>query len=118
MNDILRKEDFENQIEKCLAKLRMNKKNEEDLENLTVEERDKEEIIEAETSELYNKEKEEYDMRRFRATNAPQNAGVTLLKSFSIEHEAGLEEKRQTWLSEIEEYVDENTDDKVARLTT
>ena len=90
--DLLDEEDFEVEIETCLAKMRWNKMNkDEDEESTSKDEQELNEIVDAKSRQIYDSETKTFDMRKLRGTDVKQNTYVHLPKSQGVQYESGLE---------------------------
>ena len=98
--DTLTLEDFEVEVECCLAKQRWNKMStdkDSDNSDISEEERIQNEIEDAEERLIYNPVTKTVDFRKYRATDAPMNANLKLPRAQTQEYEVGLELRRSEW---------------------
>ena len=117
--DLLSEEDFEVEIETCLAKMRwnnMNKSDEDEVETTSKNEQELNEIVDAKSRQIYDSETKTFDMRKLRATDVKENTYVHLPKSQGVQYESGLEMRRNKYLSVFREYVLNNCDEKSAEI--
>ena len=98
----LTEEDFELEVQCCLTKLRWDKMAEDRLdEDVTEEEREKTEILEAEERQIFDPKTKTVDYCKYRATDAPMNATLHLPPGQTPEYEAGLEVRFQKWMGTV-----------------
>ena len=85
--DLLAEEDFEVEIETCLAKMRWNNMNKEDDEEepTSKEKQEYNEIVDAKSRQVYDSETKTFDMKKLQATNVKQNTYVILPKSQGVQ---------------------------------
>ena len=84
--DILSEEDFDVEVETCLAKMRWNRMNkDEDEEQTSTVEQELNEIVDAKSRQIYDSETKTFDMRKLRATDVKQNTYVHLPKSQGVQ---------------------------------
>ena len=111
----LLEEDFECEIESTFAKLRWSRKDnigeEEDIE-LTEEEQENLDIIDAKSRQPYDYESHSMDMRRLRATDVKLNSEIILPRHQGVTFETQLEVRRHNYIEVFREYVREFCDDK------
>ena len=103
---------FEHEQESALAKLRMEFRKSEENKDLTQEEIENCEEIEARCRQVFDPETKEYDARRRRVTDLQECSRVTLPKPLSAENEAKLELRKATQMEIFKEYLAKNTDKK------
>ena len=94
--DLLSEEDFDVEVETCLAKMRWNYMDKSDDEEVPTSKVEQEfnEIVDAKSRQIYDSESKTFDMRKLRATDVKQNTYVHLPKSQGVQYESGLEMRR------------------------
>ena len=89
-HDDLYLEGLEHEFQCCLAMLRWNEMGKEGTEEMSAEEKENMETLEAEQRQIFNSRLRTMDYRKYRATDAPHNATIKLLPGQSPQYEAGL----------------------------
>ena len=106
-------EGLEYEFQCCLAKLRWNEMGrEEGDEEMSAEEKEKLETLEAEQRQIFNQRLRTMDYRKYRATDAPNNATIKLPPGQTPDYEAGLGIRLREWLEGAKEYMEDHCDDK------
>ena len=101
---------FEHEQESALAKLRMEFRKSEENKDLTREEIENCEELEARCRQVFDPENKVYDARRKRVTDLQECSRVTLPKPLSADIEAKLELRKTTQKEIFRNYVAKNTD--------
>ena len=96
-------------IEASLAKLRMEKEKDDLYKDFTVEERSKDEELEARNRMIFDPTEGIFDNRKRRVTDLRQCARVTLPKSLSPDEESKLEVRKRSQIETFEHYRKNNT---------
>lgn len=78
VHDDLYMEGLEYEFQCCLAKLRWNEMGGEKDEEMSAEEKENLETLEAEQRQIFNPRLRKMDYRKYRATDAPNNATIKL----------------------------------------
>ena len=109
----LYEEDFRTDVEVSLAKYRYSKKEETDTEIATeveVSEEEKEvfDLIEAEARQTYNPSGNNLDLRKKRVTDLKENSKVHLPKPLPTQQEAFVAIRREKWLDTYREHLKDN----------
>ena len=73
-------------------------------------EKEKNDLIEAQSRQTFDSESKCFDMRNLRATDVKLNTFVVLPEPQSVKYEAGLELRRDQYLAVFREYVKQNCD--------
>ena len=111
---------FEHEQEVALAKLRMEFRKHEENQELTQEEVENSEELEARCRQVFNPETQEYDARRRRVTDLQECSRITLPKPLKAEDEAKLELRKTTQMGIFKKFLAENTNknnDQKSNLT-
>ena len=114
--DKLYEENFETEMEMCFAKMRWNQfdkcddDDDEKEEDISEAEQEKNDLMEAQSRQAFDSESKCFDMRNLRATDVKLNTFVVLPEPQSVKYEAGLELRRDKYLSEFRNYVKQNCD--------
>ena len=117
----LTEEDFLHDEEMAMAKLRWEKKKliEEDLgeENVEITEEEKEqiEIVEAQSRQIFDPINKSLDLRKRRVTDLKENSKVYLPKPLPSKEEAKIEIRRDQYEKVFKAYVDENCSESGAQ---
>lgn len=81
-------------------------------EEMSAEEKENLETLEAEQRQIFNPRLRKMDYRKYRATDAPNNATIKLPPGQTPEYEAGLGIRLREWLGAASEYMEDHCDEK------
>ena len=109
---VLDEVEFEHEQEAALAKVRMQVTKEKEQEDLTSEEIQLEEDLEAKTRQVYNPIEDTYDSRKRKVTDLKECSRITLPRPISPDEEAALEIRKNSQMKIFKEYCKENTNKK------
>ena len=87
-------------------------KDEEEKVTITVEEKERLDIVDAKTRQVYDSETKILDLRKLRATDVKLNSQVYLPESQNVKYESQLELIRTKYLEIFKNYVKEKCDSK------
>ena len=118
--DKLSEQEFEQEQEAALAKLRMEITRENEYSEMTQEEIIEAQEIEAKTRQVYDPSEKVYDSRRRRVTDLKECARITLPRPLNTQEEAMLETRKRSQKEIFNEYINKNTNkngEQVSNLT-
>ena len=116
--DKLSEENFRTEVEASLAKYRWAKKEEIDSEDvndgeeITEEEKEMYEQVDAESRQIYNPASKSMDYRKKRATDLKENTKVYLPRPLPTQQEAFAAVRREKWLETHKKYMKENCNEE------
>ena len=108
--DKLSRQEFEQEQEAALAKLRMEINKEEENKDLTNEEIIENQEIDAKGRQVFDPVEKIYDSRRRRVTDLKECSRIPLPRPLSTDQEATLELRKRTQLEVFSEYMTKYTD--------
>ena len=108
--DRLQEVEFEQEQEASLAKMRMEIAKEEENSELTVEEIQEKQELEAANRQVFDSFDKNFDARRRRVTDLPECSRITLPKPLNSEQEAAIELRKRTQKQIFKEYASKHSD--------